>query len=129
MKEFTREELTRAWHQMEREREAERQTAERAARWLRSKCREPVQEVQLPSYASRGNRDDAPYLPQYLLRIHYTKYDADFNAWLKARLVSPPEMPGIHRDESGFWLDLGPDEGFPAGTRYYCYTSLTDAGD
>jgi hypothetical protein len=123
---YTKDELLEAYAQMEREREQEATLAEQAAAWLGARCGLNVGAVSPPPYATSGMRQDVPYLPEHWLAIQYCEYD-DFNDWLKARLVRPPERPGISRDEAGFWLELGPSEGFPAGTRFYCFTDWYDS--
>lgn len=118
MRKFTDQELLEAWKQIEDKRREEQKRAEKAAKWLHRRCSLPVGASWPPSYVG-GGRADAPYLTEYGLVISYCQYD-DFNTWLKERL-------GPSGQRRGFHLDLGPDEGFPAGTRYYCALEYYDA--
>ena len=123
MRTFTKRQLVSAWYQIEQARNNERALAMKAALWLNERC---DLSLSVTEAAVPVARPDAPYLPTYWLSISYSQY-SNFNEWLRARLVKPPELPGISREESGFWLELGKAEGFPAGTRFYCHTAYYDA--
>ena len=120
IRKFTRKDLIGAYKDIEKEREAERQRAERAAKWLQQKCESLTVYAVLPPAYIEQYRNDVPYLPNYRLCIIYSR-PTFFNTWLEERLKEP-ELPGISIHEKGFWLELGKAEKFPKGTRYYCYT-------
>jgi hypothetical protein len=125
MRTFTREELIEAYAQIERERDDEVELAVRAADWLQKMCRLGVSPVQPPGYVPNVGATKAPFLPEYVLYITQTQYSRP-NAWLHGALSRPASRPGFP-DGDGFWLDLGPTEGFPEGTRYYCAIDHVDA--
>ncbi len=125
MRKFSDRELLRAYAQIERARAAEREQAERAARWLVERCGLLVTATLPPPYIEQG-KENRPYLPAFRLVISRGEFDT-INDWLASRLTTPPALQGIPREESGFWLELGRREGFPAGTRYYCHTKHVEA--
>lgn len=122
MPKFTREELIAAHKQIIEEQKEELMRAGKAAEWLCGKSSLITRVMHRPY--STGLRKDVPYLHEYVLVMSYDQYDL-FNEWLEERLQAPE--PGIHRNEKGFWLTLGEEDGFPNGTRYYCYTEYYDA--
>lgn len=126
MRKFSRKQLLRAYAQMQEEGRREASLAEQAAKWLTDQSGLSVHATRPSRYVSDGNRSDIPYLPEFLLAIIVEKYAA-VGEQLRSQLTSPPEREGINRDEAGFWLELGKSDGFPDGTRYYCYTETVDA--
>lgn len=118
---FTRDELIEAWAQMEEEAAEAMRLAQRAAEWLQDKCGLVVH----PSRANAYTPVKWYPMPPLALAISYCYYD-NINQWLKSRLTDIAPPVGFNVNTKGFTLDLGPDEGFPAGTSYFVYLSTYD---
>ena len=118
MRKFAGNELIEALKQVKEERAEELSLAQKAADWLNGKIDLAVQPV------AYGAKEGAPYLSTYLLAVIASFYDhpeKQIKELSQAEEFEKKSLVAIGRDRTCFWVNLGSDEGFPAGTRYYCY--------
>ncbi len=121
---FSRDQLLKAFQQMEEENQKDYDLARKAAEWLEQKTKLSVVVRTWPKY-SPGYRHEAPWLSIRVLEISYSQYH-NLNEWVvEQKNLNPITIPGIGAD--CFLLKLGPAEGFAEEVHYNCILSQYDA--